>query len=345
MTDILHFRVNLPFFIDLAVIFRPGLINHPTHELNPKEHSLSQQVLEFLIEHQDWFMLDVVPPPPTASSPTSPGRSENSPPTSAGAGFGAGRQPLRPIADEEYRRGANRIAQEEREERERQREAKEGAGIGRSESPHPTVISTGDFGWRLVEKSGGSSSGHGHGQYSSSPSSYQPQNSSTMATAAVNPSPQSSQQQVGGQTPKKKTGRRRSSSASGAGNDALVTTSDGSSHGHGYSGHGRIASADADVGRDRGAKVRNGKVGGKEKNGIGKGNPPPSAMIGAMGAVSVTRSRTLPAARRNEVIGEKRGVSSSKEDVSTRKETSKDGGQRNVLKKAKRSSVQPMGRV
>lgn len=49
---------------DLAVIFRPGLINHPSHEMSPKEHQLSQEVLEFLIEHQDWFMLDVPPPPP-----------------------------------------------------------------------------------------------------------------------------------------------------------------------------------------------------------------------------------------------------------------------------------------
>lgn len=54
----------LDFFTDLAVIFRPGIISHPDHELEPKEHQLSQSVLEFLIEHQDWFMLDVPPPPP-----------------------------------------------------------------------------------------------------------------------------------------------------------------------------------------------------------------------------------------------------------------------------------------
>lgn len=64
-------------FLDLAVIFRPGLISHPNHELSPKEHQLSQRVLEFLIEHQDWFMLDVPPPPSrqgsSAPSPLSPG--------------------------------------------------------------------------------------------------------------------------------------------------------------------------------------------------------------------------------------------------------------------------------
>lgn|ERR1700722_1512292 len=48
---------------DLAVIFRPGLISHPNHEMSPQEHHLSQQVLEFLIAQQDWFLLDIPPPP------------------------------------------------------------------------------------------------------------------------------------------------------------------------------------------------------------------------------------------------------------------------------------------
>ncbi len=42
--------------IDLAVIFRPGLISHPDHELLPAEHLLSQDVLEFLIALRDWFI-------------------------------------------------------------------------------------------------------------------------------------------------------------------------------------------------------------------------------------------------------------------------------------------------
>ncbi|OJT15014.1 hypothetical protein TRAPUB_8457 [Trametes pubescens] len=60
---------------DLAVIFRPALIAHPSHELSPQEHQLSQDVLEFLIAHQDWFMLDIPPPPttkPTDSAVTVP---------------------------------------------------------------------------------------------------------------------------------------------------------------------------------------------------------------------------------------------------------------------------------
>lgn len=54
---------NLMTATNLAVIFRPGLISHPQHEMSPGEHALSQRVLEFLIEHQDHFMLDIPPPP------------------------------------------------------------------------------------------------------------------------------------------------------------------------------------------------------------------------------------------------------------------------------------------
>ncbi|KZT67955.1 Rho GTPase activation protein [Daedalea quercina L-15889] len=67
---------NLMTAKNLAVIFRPALIAHPSHELSPQEHQLSQEVLEFLIAHQDWFMLDIPPPPSRTDSaqtvPTSP---------------------------------------------------------------------------------------------------------------------------------------------------------------------------------------------------------------------------------------------------------------------------------
>jgi hypothetical protein len=72
---------NLMTAQNLAVIFRPGLMSHPSHELSPTEHRLSQDVLEFLIEHQDWFMLDTPPPP---ALPPAPSRSLT-PPLSPGA--------------------------------------------------------------------------------------------------------------------------------------------------------------------------------------------------------------------------------------------------------------------
>jgi GTPase-activating protein SAC7 len=56
-------------------------MSHPTHELSPNEHRLSQEVLEFLIAHQDWFMLDTPPPP---ALPPTPSRSLT-PPLSPGA--------------------------------------------------------------------------------------------------------------------------------------------------------------------------------------------------------------------------------------------------------------------
>jgi len=59
---------NLMTPANLAVIFRPAILSHPDHELLPKEHQLSQNVLEFLIAHQDWFMLDIPPPPEPNSS-------------------------------------------------------------------------------------------------------------------------------------------------------------------------------------------------------------------------------------------------------------------------------------
>ncbi|KAL1737619.1 Rho GTPase activation protein, partial [Schizophyllum fasciatum] len=50
---------NLMTAENLAVIFRPGIISHPSHELSPNEHRLSQKVLEFLIAHQELFIFDI----------------------------------------------------------------------------------------------------------------------------------------------------------------------------------------------------------------------------------------------------------------------------------------------
>ncbi|KAJ3480783.1 hypothetical protein NLI96_g8099 [Meripilus lineatus] len=60
---------NLMTAKNLAVIFRPALLSHPSHELSPQEHQLSQDVLEFMIAHQDWFMLDIPPPPSATPKP------------------------------------------------------------------------------------------------------------------------------------------------------------------------------------------------------------------------------------------------------------------------------------
>ncbi|KAG8712396.1 hypothetical protein FRC11_000258 [Ceratobasidium sp. 423] len=64
---------NLMTESNLAVIFRPGIISLPAHEMKPTEHALSQEVLVFLIQHQDHFMLD--PPARGDSIMLSPGMS------------------------------------------------------------------------------------------------------------------------------------------------------------------------------------------------------------------------------------------------------------------------------
>lgn len=42
---------------NLAAIFQPGIISHPSHDMTPSEYRLSQDVLIFLIENQDHFLI------------------------------------------------------------------------------------------------------------------------------------------------------------------------------------------------------------------------------------------------------------------------------------------------
>ena len=42
---------------NLAAIFQPGLLSHPNHDMSPAEYRLSQDVLIFLIENQDSFLV------------------------------------------------------------------------------------------------------------------------------------------------------------------------------------------------------------------------------------------------------------------------------------------------
>ncbi|KAK5070363.1 GTPase activating protein (GAP) for Rho1p [Lithohypha guttulata] len=42
---------------NLAAIFQPGIISHPSHDMAPNEYRLSQEVLIFLIENQDNFLI------------------------------------------------------------------------------------------------------------------------------------------------------------------------------------------------------------------------------------------------------------------------------------------------
>lgn len=42
---------------NLAAIFQPGMLSHPQHDMAPEEYRLSQDVLVFLIENQDHFLI------------------------------------------------------------------------------------------------------------------------------------------------------------------------------------------------------------------------------------------------------------------------------------------------
>jgi len=59
---------------NLAAIFQPGLLSHPDHDMNPQEYRVSQEVLIFLIQHQDRFL------PTTATQPRPPITTTTTPP-------------------------------------------------------------------------------------------------------------------------------------------------------------------------------------------------------------------------------------------------------------------------
>lgn len=42
---------------NLAAIFQPGMLSHPSHDMSPNEYRLSQDVIIFLIENQDNFLI------------------------------------------------------------------------------------------------------------------------------------------------------------------------------------------------------------------------------------------------------------------------------------------------
>ena len=74
---------------NLAAIFQPGILSHPSHDMAPQEYRLSQDVLVFLIENQDSFLIgmqgteadaetvrNVQSGTPTPGTPTTPNRSK-----------------------------------------------------------------------------------------------------------------------------------------------------------------------------------------------------------------------------------------------------------------------------
>jgi hypothetical protein len=63
---------------NLAAIFQPGILSHPAHDMAPPEYRLSQDVLIFLIENQDHFLIGM---PGTGADEKTKADVESGPPT------------------------------------------------------------------------------------------------------------------------------------------------------------------------------------------------------------------------------------------------------------------------
>lgn len=63
---------------NLAAIFQPGILSHPSHDMAPPEYRLSQDVLIFLIENQDHFLIGM---PGTGADEKTKQDVESGPPT------------------------------------------------------------------------------------------------------------------------------------------------------------------------------------------------------------------------------------------------------------------------
>lgn len=95
---------------NLAAIFQPGILSHPQHDMSPRDYRLSQDVLIFLIDNQDHFLIGMEgtavdegtvkhvesgPPTPQARTPTTPGRNSSGIGRSASTSSSAGAESLR----------------------------------------------------------------------------------------------------------------------------------------------------------------------------------------------------------------------------------------------------------
>lgn len=102
--------VNKMTTSNLAAIFQPGLLSHPQHDMSPQDYRLSQDVLIFLIDNQDHFLIGMEgtavdegtvkhiesgPSTPQARTPTTPGRNSSGIGRSASTTSSAGAESLR----------------------------------------------------------------------------------------------------------------------------------------------------------------------------------------------------------------------------------------------------------
>jgi hypothetical protein len=102
--------VNKMTTSNLAAIFQPGILSHPQHDMSPQDYRLSQDVLIFLIDNQDHFLIGMEgtavdegtlkhvesgPSTPQARTPTTPGRNKSGLGRSASTASSAGAESMR----------------------------------------------------------------------------------------------------------------------------------------------------------------------------------------------------------------------------------------------------------
>jgi hypothetical protein len=95
---------------NLAAIFQPGILSHPQHDMSPQDYRLSQDVLIFLIDNQDHFLIGMEgtavdegtvkhvesgPSTPQVRTPTTPVRNKSGLGRSASTSSSAGADSLR----------------------------------------------------------------------------------------------------------------------------------------------------------------------------------------------------------------------------------------------------------
>jgi hypothetical protein len=102
--------VNKMTTSNLAAIFQPGILSHPQHDMSPQDYRLNQDVLIFLIDNQDHFLIGMEgtavdegtvkqiesgPNTPQVRTPTTPGRNNSNINRSASTSSSAGADSLR----------------------------------------------------------------------------------------------------------------------------------------------------------------------------------------------------------------------------------------------------------
>ena len=115
---------------NLAAIFQPGMLSHPSHAMAPEEYRLNQCVLIFLIENQDHFLIGMQG---TAADEKTKKEVESGTPTTPNTKVGVTR------SDSTASAGAHSVRREGQVRRNRSVSSKHSRGEGSVGSQSPTV--------------------------------------------------------------------------------------------------------------------------------------------------------------------------------------------------------------